>query len=427
MHSLPNFFPSLSKFKFMKSFLKKTIFSGLAVASISTTAFAVETLNGDLYACFYQINSSTGAVERNTYFFRMGPAAAYRENTQNNILISSVTGGGVSNANINADLVSAFGSNWANDGTVRWCIVGGNDQTTSGLLNGELQGSSYVSRSIGNFTNSGLASTTVPAAAASGARNLLRNSIEAVRFYHNGRPSELLTGLQTTNNPNGLFAITLSGAAATIDSYLPPFTTAQFGIPQNVLQIFEPGIVPGSTSLEGALDIWRLVNASSSAALLTSGTDLTSGFGTGNAVLGTGQFCGTITLDSLGNLRVGGTSTVVAGNYASWAMTNNVSGGPNGDSDNDGVSNLVEYALNLNLTGSDGANATGNLNGGLITFNKRAEAVTNGDVLYGIETSENLAIWTPATATSNTATLINYTIPAGSPKKFARLKLTVTP
>jgi hypothetical protein len=416
-----------AKIKTMKSLLKKTILSEFAVAFlVSTSAFAVDTFNGDLSACFYQVDSS-GDVGPNTYYFRMGPAAAYRENAQNNILISSVAGSGVINANINADLVSAFGPNWANDDTVRWCIVGGNDQSIAGLLGGELARTSYVSRAISSFTNLGsMPTTTVPMVNGAN-RPFIANYIEALRMYHNGRPS-LINGLpQTTQNPNGVFAAAEKNGLGSIDGFLPPFTTTQFGVTQNVLQIFGPGLVPGSTNLEGALDIWRLVNASSTAALNASGTDLTSGFGTGNAVLGTGQFCGTITLDSLGNLRVGGTSTVVAGNYASWATTNNVSGGPNGDSDNDGVSNLVEYALNLNLTGSDGANATGNLNGGLITFNKRAEAVTNGDVLYGIETSENLAIWTPATATSNTATLINYTIPAGSPKKFARLKLTVTP
>jgi autotransporter-associated beta strand protein len=122
------------------------------------------------------------------------------------------------------------------------------------------------------------------------------------------------------------------------------------------------------------------------------------------------------------------TNGATAANYTTWAATNGVTGGPNGDSDHDGISNLVEYALNLNFAGSDGA--PGTLVEKNLTFKKRTEAVTNGDVSYVIETSTDLGLsdpWTPVTPTTHTTLEISYTFPNGPVKNFARFRTTVTP
>ena len=116
------------------------------------------------------------------------------------------------------------------------------------------------------------------------------------------------------------------------------------------------------------------------------------------------------------------------GNFNSWALTNGVTGGPNGDSDNDGISNLVEYALNLYSNGSDGV--AGTYVGNTLTFTKRTEAVTNSDVTYTIEKSTDLGIsdpWVAVTPTTNTGTEITYLLPAGAAKSFARLRTSLTP
>lgn len=121
-----------------------------------------------------------------------------------------------------------------------------------------------------------------------------------------------------------------------------------------------------------------------------------------------------------------GTLTVVSGpvasdDYDSWALANGVSGGPGGDSNNDGVTNLVEYAL------VDGG-GRGVLSGNTITFTKRGEPYGT-DVSYSIETSETLAAgsWTAA-VTGGSATEIAYTFTPGTPvKKFARLKVVQIP
>ncbi len=116
------------------------------------------------------------------------------------------------------------------------------------------------------------------------------------------------------------------------------------------------------------------------------------------------------------------------GNFASWALANSVTGGADGDSDNDGIPNLVEYALNLNAAGADGS--AGTFNGSLLSFTKRAEAVTNGDVTYVIQESDDLGtidLWQAVTPTTNNSTTISYTLPPGDPRKFARLVVTQVP
>jgi endo-1,4-beta-xylanase len=115
----------------------------------------------------------------------------------------------------------------------------------------------------------------------------------------------------------------------------------------------------------------------------------------------------------------------VTHNYMSWAASQvpPVTGGANGDSDNDGVKNLVEYAL---VDGDE----RGVLSGYTITFTKRG-APYGSDVTYIIETSETLGSdsWTdevthgPGLLISNPT--ISHTFTPNTPvKKFARLKVT---
>lgn len=117
-------------------------------------------------------------------------------------------------------------------------------------------------------------------------------------------------------------------------------------------------------------------------------------------------------------------------NYATWAADNHVTGGPGGDSDSDGIRNLIEYALNLNPAASDGA--AGVFSGNTLTFTKRPAAISNGDVSWVIETSATMAegSWIPAVthAAGNNAATISYTFTPGSPdKNFARLKVIQLP
>ena len=116
------------------------------------------------------------------------------------------------------------------------------------------------------------------------------------------------------------------------------------------------------------------------------------------------------------------TISVIAANFAGWASMNGVTGGVDGDSDKDGIPNLLEYALQTNPVGSDGS--PGNFINKTLSFTKRALAVSNGDVTYTIEALPASGAWIPVTPSVNTSTTIYYTIPSSSPKAFARLKVS---
>lgn len=130
-----------------------------------------------------------------------------------------------------------------------------------------------------------------------------------------------------------------------------------------------------------------------------------------------------------------GTLTVTSGgsfsNFASWAndtTKGNIPGEPaTGDFDNDGLTNLIEYALGKNPRVS--SPPAGVLSGNIITFTKGTDAITNGDVSWLIETSTTLTTgsWTPQVTQTNgdSAATISFTFTPDTPLvNFARLKIT---
>jgi autotransporter-associated beta strand protein len=112
------------------------------------------------------------------------------------------------------------------------------------------------------------------------------------------------------------------------------------------------------------------------------------------------------------------------GSYSTWASANGIDGEPaERDFDNDGLSNLMEYALGKNPTTS--SQPAGVMSGNTITFTKGADAIANGDVSWVIEQSSNLGSWTPvvAQAAGDASPTISHSLPTGQPKVFARLKV----
>jgi fibronectin-binding autotransporter adhesin len=131
----------------------------------------------------------------------------------------------------------------------------------------------------------------------------------------------------------------------------------------------------------------------------------------------------TVTVTDGGSLTAQDTFTlIVTDNYLSWATLNGVTGGVSGDHDNDGVKNLVEYAL------VDGGER-GVLSGNTITFSKRL-APYGTDLTYDIESSTGLISWSVLAKPPvvETASAISYTFTPSSPvKNFARLKVVQVP
>lgn len=114
-------------------------------------------------------------------------------------------------------------------------------------------------------------------------------------------------------------------------------------------------------------------------------------------------------------------TTASSSDFASWASSQvpPVTGGPTGDSDNDGVENLVEYAL---IDG--GERGSFNAATRTVSFTKRA-APYGADITTTIEESDDLGIsdlWETVTATVDGNT-ISYSLPTGKAKVFSRLKV----
>ncbi len=134
-----------------------------------------------------------------------------------------------------------------------------------------------------------------------------------------------------------------------------------------------------------------------------------------------------------------GTLTITSGppGFAGW-ITGNFANGtlaatdqdPADDPDQDGISNLVEYAIEgLDPTVVNGS--LGASTGTTVTFTKRQPLAT--DLIYSIETSSDLGDsipWTEApTGQSyvNNPSTISYQLPVTSSKNFMRLKVVKNP
>lgn len=126
--------------------------------------------------------------------------------------------------------------------------------------------------------------------------------------------------------------------------------------------------------------------------------------------------------------HAGGTAiAIVPAGFDSWAATHLGGQGPEASFHEDGIPNLLRYALDIDPAKPSGF--PGSFDNGTITFNKRAEAVANGDVGYAIQTSATLATdsWTTVTPDINNAIKISYTLPAGHGQLFARLVVRALP
>ena len=114
------------------------------------------------------------------------------------------------------------------------------------------------------------------------------------------------------------------------------------------------------------------------------------------------------------------------GNYASWATNNGFDPAHPEAVGTDGLTNLIVYALDLKTDGTNGS--PGILTVNVLSFTKRAEAVTNNDATYAIQISTTLAAdsWTEVSAyVENSSTTISCTLPTDvGGKVFARLVVT---
>jgi autotransporter-associated beta strand protein len=170
------------------------------------------------------------------------------------------------------------------------------------------------------------------------------------------------------------------------------------------------------------------VFSDSSTVIIDSGANLSLTHGgvdqvTGLTINNVPQGIGTYAFGS-GSLEV---TVAPSGGYSTWASANAGSQSADLDHDNDGVSNGVEYFM-----GETGSSFTANpgVVAGTITWPKDPAFVGS----FKVQTSETLATgsWTDivppdASIDESDPNEVVFTLPTGSPKKFARLNVTVTP
>jgi hypothetical protein len=119
-------------------------------------------------------------------------------------------------------------------------------------------------------------------------------------------------------------------------------------------------------------------------------------------------------------------------NYSQWASTNNVTGGPGGDDDGDGIDNLVEYMFQKNPKAFDRLpQPVAAANGLTWTLPKYATAVSDG-LVYRVTTSADLTTWLPAGSDSGRSTVLQNDSSAlvvrllsGGGKRFMRLDVEI--
>jgi hypothetical protein len=203
--------------------------------------------------------------------------------------------------------------------------------------------------------------------------------------------------------------------------------------------------VPGAATINLAAGA-KIEFAASSGVIWTGALNLTGTFLSGSSLrFGTNSIGLTSTqlskisaagftgfaLNSSGYLTAtaSGFSSWITGTFANGQLPANLRG-PNVDFDNDGIPNLVEYAV----AGQDPTvanSSVGSFTGNTLSFAKRADA---SGLIYAIQDSTDLGladVWAEVPtgpAYTNNATTISYTLTPGTPaKNFVRLKVIQTP
>ena len=119
-------------------------------------------------------------------------------------------------------------------------------------------------------------------------------------------------------------------------------------------------------------------------------------------------------------------------NYSTWASNNNVTGGPEGDDDLDGVKNIIEFMFQTNpKQSSQLPQPVAAANGLTWTLPKHAPAVADG-IVYRVTTSDALTSWLPAgsdsgrsTVLQNDASALVVRLLSGGDKRFMRLDINI--
>ncbi len=383
----------------MKHHIQITL--GMLAASMAVASASQPFVDGNIAVAFYTV-SATNVVGPNIYVVNLGPGSLYRENTQNNVPVTTINSS-LASATIGTDLSTVFGANWANAGTLYWAVVGGVPQLGS-VTNGDPARTSYLSRARTSYSTRAVGPNSSISNVSSTNRGTLATNIEGFLFTGTNEAINLLNGNTSTSGSNPAGVILPKSNSRSLDEYLPPTVLTYFGIGIDPRQILASGTIAGGAGVEGALDVYRIIHT-------TSGADLTAGASSGNASAGVGQFIGTLTLDGSGNLRFGANPDSDNDGMAdAWEVTRfgSIAQGAASDFDHDGTDNLTEYLLDLDpSSGSSAFSATRAANGQISW-----PSVTGVSFKVFRSTTLQTGSWSEIATVEGTAGTATYTDPA---------------
>lgn len=371
---------------------------------------------GNLSIAFYETNPANTLVENDqTYIVNLGAASLFRENTRSGVSVSTVNPA-LASSNIGADLEAVFGSDWAETGTVRWMVVGTVSASSPTIL-GDPARTIYFSRRRASLSSGQTGAGSTIQSINSSRRGFLTTDLSSFTAGTNAAINFTSPNMSTSGINLAGVVIPTTNQEVTIDKVVPPATTGlYFGVSIDPTQVLSSGVISGGAGVEGALDMYRVLDE------ITNDTDLTAGASTGNAVVGAGQFIGTLTIDAAGNLKIKAVGAAPSGDSDAdgmadtWETTffGNLAQTATGDFDADGSDNLTEFRLGLIPNSGSSRFAVVRSTTGTLTW----PSVTG--VSFRVERSTTLAanswqqVGGTVTGTAGTASFSDPTPPAGS-------------
>lgn len=391
-----------------------TFFPRTALLTLSALGFSISVLQaapytkGDLFLGFV---AASGTGSTSSVMVNLGPASGFRDSFDS----------GTNKLNIIAigtQLSAQFGANWYERPELYVSLFGTTDQsgTSPTLYNGDPARTLYVSAARTGTGTAGSAESggwsIETSAGMTDASSIIANC------------SLTFAGPDVTADAQRL-AVIPNSFVNTIDEYTRPVSSASFGnFDGGIEQTFAAGswgTLGDAGAVEAALDFYRL----------QARKDVAGQYGS-ELVNRLGVFKGTFTISQSGAVSfIAKGDAPPAGGFDNWAVNKGLPTGvaTSDDRDNDGITALTEYALDLNPLAFDSLPAPTVGDGGALTltYTKGTAAAADARITYQIEASSTLnADWVALTPTVNDTTKISAVLsPADVPgKRFARLKIT---
>jgi len=210
--------------------------AGAALTANSAKAAVVTFDNGDLVLGFRSGASSV-------YQFNLGLATSFRDNSNVGFI-----------ANINTDLEAAFGAGWFSDATLFWGIAGVKSNINSDpVVNGDAAQTIYLSKARTNLVTG----STAPSVTLQSQRAASATSIMGMQNVFNTQtatttPASLGRGAEVAKSVVGDWSEYVGGT----DFIALPDIEQNMGAVSN-------GSFAGVSNVEGALDVYRLLNPAS--------------------------------------------------------------------------------------------------------------------------------------------------------------------